>query len=317
MMQYEYIDPDEQIASPDFQVVKSFLKDTKRTQVGWHYVTDLVWIYRKIKNWPRGLTILDAGGGNGPVQFLLLEMGFHVVNIDLVPRILPIAFKKRYGCECEKLFSYQETSYRRFIQTPERNPFINKVKQTPAYQVLNWIKKPPFWYARACEMWRKKHGIETPHGSLKWITGNLCKIPEIPTHFFEGVVSLSSIEHIPYDTLFSAWRELERVLKPDSGWAVTTSASSRSERWFHEPSQGWCYSKEDFQNLFHAKPLNDNNPEMILRRYADCKYLRENLADFYKKSGRFGMPWGIWDPKYVPVGISKEMKDRQRKKMEC
>ena len=28
-----------------------------------------------------------------------------------------------------------------------------------------------------------------------------------------------------------------------------------------------------------------------------------DLADFYFRSGDNGMPWGNWDPQYMPVGV--------------
>ena len=77
-MQYEYLDPDELIGTEDFLEVELFLKLTGRTQVGWHYIIDLTWIYSQAKHWPEGLRILDAGGGAGPTQYMLAEMGMDV-----------------------------------------------------------------------------------------------------------------------------------------------------------------------------------------------------------------------------------------------
>jgi hypothetical protein len=51
--------------------------------------------------------------------------------------------------------------------------------------------------------------------------------------------------------------------------------------------------------------LFTQNPEMILDRYRQCSYFKDNLSEFYKKSGNYGMPWGKWEPKYVPVGLSQ------------
>ena len=56
---------------------------------------------------------------------------------------------------------------------------------------------------------------------------------------------------------------------------------------------------------FGAKTLFTQNPEMILDKYRQCSYLKNNLSEFYKKSGNYGMPWGKWYPKYIPVGLSK------------
>ena len=84
MLTFEFIDPEQQIRSDDFLFVERFLRDTGLTEIGWHYITDITWIYSKVKQWPRTYRVLDAGGGNGPLQFLLAELGFHVANIDMV-----------------------------------------------------------------------------------------------------------------------------------------------------------------------------------------------------------------------------------------
>ena len=74
-MRYIFVDPDEILKTADFEFVRTFLEDTGRTQIGWHYVVDLAWIYSQARNWPTGYRILDAGGGRGPTQFLLESLG--------------------------------------------------------------------------------------------------------------------------------------------------------------------------------------------------------------------------------------------------
>ena len=107
------------------------------------------------------------------------------------------------------------------------------------------------------------------------------------------------------DILDNALAEIKRIVKPDAYWAVTTSGTEKSSTWFHEPSQGYCFSSADFEGRFGAVPSdNQEDASVILQKYQDCSYLKENLANFYKKSGKYGMPWGIWEPKYIPVGLT-------------
>ena len=40
-------------------------------------------------------------------------------------------------------------------------------------------------------------------------------------------------------------------------------------------------------------------------RLRNCAELRMGLADFYYQSAENGMPWGWWDPQYLPVGVCK------------
>ena len=116
MLRYEFIDPEEQIESEDFKFVESFLRSTKRTQIGWHYITDLTWVYSRVKTWPRDIQILDAGGGRGPVQFLLAELGMNVTNIDLVLPEPKIAQQKRYRTTLKTLPSLVQTGYAEHIK---------------------------------------------------------------------------------------------------------------------------------------------------------------------------------------------------------
>ena len=142
-------------------------------------------------------------------------------------------------------------------------------------------------------------------GKIEWIAGNLCDLRDIPTDTFDAVVSLSALEHIPIEQLGTALAELSRVLKPNAPWAVTTSGTEQSATWLHEPSQGWCYSVNDLNKRFGAAGARDQDPTSLLERYRNCTYLREHLAGFYTCTERLGMPLGVWDPRYIPVGLSR------------
>ncbi len=308
MLQYEFIDPDLQINSADFQFVESFLKMTDRTQLGWHYITDITWIYFQIKDWPRDYKVLDVGGGGGPVQFLMAELGFNVTNIDLNLNNPGVAYQKRYQCTYEVLPSFRNTSYKTFLDESNktkaqylRTVIKNMIKQSIPYKW--WSAKR---YIEKHEQWRKAKKVATTRtGHIKWLKGNLCNIPDVSENTFDAVVSLSAIEHIPLENLKTAFDEIKRVVKPNARWAVTTSGTEKSETWFHEPSQGNCFSSLDIGDIFEAISKGEQNPIEILQKYQNNSYLKENLAKFYFKSGKYGMPWGKWNPKYIPVGIFK------------
>lgn len=306
MLNYNFIDPEEQIDSEDFKFVESFLQATGRTQLGWHYITDLTWIYSKVKKWSRDVKVLDAGGGSGPVQFLLAEMGFHVTNIDMVLSDLSITYSNRYHTKLHTLPSFRPTDYTELLQRSSKfNSFkaeiTRRIKQTFIYQSWSTSK-----YSISHDRWRSSVGLSnTSLGQIQWCVGNLCYMPEIPSASFDAVVSLSALEHIPLEHLDPALAEIRRVLKPDALWAVTTSGTEKLSTWLHKPSQGQCFSIYDLENRFGARSVKRQEPEKILAQYCQCSYLKEHLADFYKTSGNFGMPWGIWEPKYIPVGLSQ------------
>lgn len=288
---FEYLDPDTLLGSSEFMDVERFLRDTRRTEIGWHYIVDLTWIYRQALGWPRQARVLDVGGGGGPAQFLLAEMGFQVTNVDLRHSLPAENWRQRYGVTFERLPSYEASTYVDHLQATYGT--------VPAPQ-------PSGAMARLKARWRRTWPAQGMFGgrlgTVHLVEGNMCAVPELPDHGFAAVVSLSSVEHISLEDLGRALAEIRRVAQPDARWAVTTSATHATQSWFHEPAQGWCYSEDDLARLFDARTAGGSALE-ILEHYRTCRYLREHLAAFYSKSDRNGMPWGRWDPRYVPVGI--------------
>jgi SAM-dependent methyltransferase len=298
---FKFLDPEEIINSPDFKIVESFLKSTKRNQGGWHYIVDLTWIYSMVKDWPRSYQIIDAGGGTGPTQFMLAELGFNVTNIDLTLHKPTQSIKQRYGTRLKTLPSYKSSDYVQHMESRENKPFTRKLSDVIKSTRL-WGELAAYAYRSRNESWRVTQAAQ-PLGKIDWIMANLCHMPEIENASFDAVVSLSSMEHIPFELLPSALHEIERVLKPNACMAITTSATDAEETWFHEPSKGNCFSSKDLNDLFHAQDFTKLSAIETLDKYRNSKYLRDNLPALYHASGNNGMPWGEWKPSYIPVGI--------------
>ena len=310
MFNFELIDPEEMIDSDDFAFIESFLKCSGQTQIGWHYIIDMVWLYSKVKKWPRTLKVLDAGGGRGPCQFLLAELGFEISNIDLFHIPPSRALTDRYGINLRKLNSYKPTNYKDYIENAnfENGGLKSSLKKWILTVWPNALDRWRSWkskeYNNKLDKWRSRWQLDkNPVGEIEWVTGNLCQLPEISTGYFDAVISLSSLEHIPLEMLDQGLEEIRRVLKEDAHWAVTTSGTEKFETWFHEPSKGLCFSIADIKKYFKAIDERAVKPEIIIEKYRRNKYLKDNIAEFYKKSGDNGMPWGKWEPKYFPVGI--------------
>lgn len=86
-----------------------------------------------------------------------------------------------------------------------------------------------------------------------------------------------------------------------------TVSASLGDDWFHEQSKGWCYGEARLRELFILPPEAPSNFSERERIFSEMKKegneLHKRLATFYFKSGDNGMPWGRWDPKYLPVGV--------------
>jgi hypothetical protein len=229
----------------------------------------------------------------------LAELGFQVTNIDMVlPESLPDHFE-RYRLTRRQLSHFTETSYAGHIRRVSRLSGWSLLKR-----VIRALRAMS--YAPRHDRWRSDAGLRDVRiGRIEWIVGNLCDLREIPAGSFDAVVSLSALEHIPIENLGAALSEISRVLTSGAGWAVTTSGTDQAATWLHEPSQGWCYSEDDLESRFGAVRAREQNPVQVMERYRKCDYLKEHLASFYRRSARNGMPLGVWDPKYIPVGLSR------------
>lgn len=290
----ELIDPREELAGPARKLIEEFLLSLRKTGIGWHYATDLMWLCRRVSEWPAApLRVLDAGGGGGPLQFLLAEMGFDVVNIDLsLPAPSPFV-TRRYGTTRRALPSLVQTGY-------------DRAASFSSGGWRAWLARSPLVVRlldRRMRRWRRRWIADRPMGRIEWIEGNVARMPEIASASFDAVVSLSSLEHVPRTDLPSVVAELRRVVKPDGFCAITTSATDAAETWFHAPSRGLCFTMNDLGALFGADDVSRIDPGEALRAYRESTYLQSRLASFYRRSGNNGMPWGKWDPQYIPAGI--------------
>ena len=131
-------------------------------------------------------------------------------------------------------------------------------------------------------------------------------MPELDTDSFDAIVSVSALEHNDADSLKELVGELMRVLKP-GGVLLATLAAAKEEDWFHEPSKGWCFTEATLKQSFSMNDPWSNFGEYdeLFQKTYDSQYLQDNLAPMFFESGDNGMPWGIWDPKYQPVGVLK------------
>ena len=145
------------------------------------------------------------------------------------------------------------------------------------------------------------------HGKVIIYNQDLGNLADILDNSIDAVVAVSSLEHNTPDDLPRVVKELERVVKP-GGVILATLGAAADQDWFHQASQGWCYSDSSLRKLFNLPADTTSNYfeyDRIISELRNCAELRDNLASFYFKSGDNGMPWGEWDPQYPPVGVCK------------
>ena len=275
-------------------VVDEFLQLSKTLEIGlgWHYLLDLSWAVKQL-NPNRGLRVVDAGAGLGLMQWWLIGQGVDVVSIDRNNRRnLPDHFRKKYRV--------------RGFKKNDLAPAIRLGDFLSLRLLSDWRKTFQKFFVAGQRLWWVAN-IRKPPGTLHIYNIELASISDIPDNSIDAVVSISALEHNSPETLRIIVTELLRVLKP-GGKLIATLGAAKENDWFHEPSGGWCFTEHTLRDIFDLNATSNSNYDQydeLMIRLQNSDALKHNLSDFYFESGNNGMPWGIWNPQYQPVGVIK------------
>jgi len=238
--------------------------------------------------------VMDAGAGTGLMQWWLADQGVDVISADRQSRAhLGAEVRRQYpirGLRPSDLDAFKLT-FRDFL--PSRSPY-------------HWAQYPKK-LAGSLRLWLGKEEPFAGKGTIVIYNQDLTSMPDIQDNSVDAIVSISALEHNSPEGLRDCLTELMRVLKP-GGKLVATLAAAKEKDWFHEPSKGWCYTEATLHDIFNLPincPSNYNRYDELFESLKNCNGLRDNLANFYFQSENNGMPWGIWDPQYQPVGVVK------------
>jgi SAM-dependent methyltransferase len=275
-----------------------------RLEFGWHYLLDLSWILSHLEQID-GQRILDAGAGVGILQWYLASQGAEVVSVDRLSRAaLSLRYRRRFrvqGLRQEDLLPPGDTLKSRFTQQHEVDTQEAKGREktsdrgkpvkfrSVAFEILGWMRPPQ------------------GSGRVLIYNQDLDELRDLQDATIDVVVSISALEHNSPEGLERVVKEIMRVLKP-GGQLLATLTASGDQDWWHEPSSGWCYSDSSLRRLFNLSPGAPSNYaryDRLFEALRNCAELRDNLASFYASSDTSGMPQGIWDPQYQPVGVRK------------
>jgi SAM-dependent methyltransferase len=260
-----------------------------RLEFGWHYLLDLAWIVSQLDLTP-GVRILDAGAGTGVMQWFLSNRGIEVLSVDRGSReYLPIHFRAYspvQGLRPQDLAPRLRTAL--YLLKHARSRRVKLESFLPSVRTRSPLNAGG-------------------RGTVLIYNQDLGDLAEIESGSVDAVVAVSALEHNPPDGLRSVVDELLRVLKP-GGKLLATLGAAVEDDWFHEPSQGWNYTEASLRDIFRLEagaPSNYADHDRLFAELKGSQELRDGLAGFYKGAGRRGMPWGEWDPKYIPVGVCK------------
>jgi len=262
-----------------------------RVEPGWHYLLDLTWIIENLGP-VSGKRILDAGAGLGLMQWYLIEQGaVEVVSTDRDSRSgLPLVMRSRYNVRA-----------------------MRPADLDSALSVFKGNVARASGAGKAVYLLRGLAGLALTTlpkrfaGQVTIYNHDLTQMTEVADNSLDAVVAVSSLEHNTPDGLHRMVVEIMRKLKP-GGKLLATLCAGQDRDWFHEASQGWCYTDTTLRHLFdlpNDAPSNYDRHNESLVSLRNCAELRDHLAKIYFQSGNNGMPWGKWDPQYQPVGVLK------------
>ncbi len=277
------------------QRVKSLRRLARRLNLefGWHYLLDLTWVLRHIGD-VRGKKIMDAGAGTGILQWYLAAMGAEVFSVDRMSRAhLHRRFRQRFQVSGLRSIDLLDGDQGEAWSYPETMPFMKRLGKALVGSIGNAVSR--------------LNVSEKASGKVIIYNQDLSELSDISDNSLDAVAAVSALEHNDLETLKCVVKELLRVLKP-GGRLIATLAAAKDIDWFHEPSKGWCFTEVSLRKIFdlpHTVPSNFHLYDELFADLRACRELRDHLAKFYFKSGENGMPWGIWDPQYQPVGVIK------------
>jgi len=257
-------------------------------KLGWHYLLDLIWILKNI-NCPKGSIVLDAGAGNGLLQFMLTDRGYKVISADVFNRSIPKFASGLYeiklmGDSGEISHSYWEGRSKGITYPKDSGNYITEYN-SDCFDSSSEGNLPVILYYHC----------------------DLADMKELCDNSVDAVVSVSALEHNPPQKVKECIKDISRVLKPNASFYITISAVNKGES-FHGPSHSWLLDEKGIMEAYELEePLISNfgDFERVFDALCNSKYLKRWLASFYYSGENNGMPWGVWNPQYQPVGIIK------------
>lgn len=281
--------------------------------LGWHYWLDFIWIMKKLDEigLPKGAWILDAGAGNGVLQFLLAALGYNVISLDYAERdIPPDALKVFEISRQSSVVANPGHRYRQFIKYKLSSSLFNfrKISKIMARPV-DYLGAALSLLDRKAALYRQlliKQLGQKRYGKIIYVMGDFTDLKDFPNESVDCVVSVSALEHADHADIKKAAGELERVLKP-GGYMFLTVGTAKEKDWFFEPGLAWCFSERTLKDLFGLEdcPSNYDQYDQLFDRLKGSREIKNRVPKEYFGSGENGLPWGRYEPKYQPVGIVK------------
>ena len=86
-----------------------------------------------------------------------------------------------------------------------------------------------------------------------------------------------------------------------------TVSACKQGNGLHQASHSHLFDEKGLARLFNLGKYEHNfqRYDQLQEDLMQSRFLSKWLAHTYFKSANNGMPWGIWKPEYMPVGVAK------------
>jgi len=298
--------------------IDHWLKVMNRPQ-GWHYDMDIIWLLKGLGDAgiKKGATILDAGAGMGITQFLLAANGYNIISLDYSPRLNPPLAKDIFEIEVveQDNLDYKH-DYIGFVDYDStRNEGKNNKIPDLFEKVLNAMGRgPEYMLSRVKQQFQKKQNKQininekmrnhNDFGNIKFIRAAFHDMP-LKDEEVDALVSVSAIEHADPKLMKQNINEMKRVVKKGNPLLITTSGTGKNKDWFHEKTQGWCYTEKSLKKIAGDDSIIQFNYNTVEENILNSSTWRSRIDPYYSKDSNsefFRMKMNSLP--YLPVGIS-------------
>lgn len=277
--------------------------------LGWHYILDLSWLLRELEVSPPA-TVLDAGAGWGVMQFLLADRGYTVLSADMEVREPRTQDQRLYrfrsmGSSQAINHDYLKHHGRGLRPGSRLASAVGGVLNTPIRDLPGRVAKR----LRGESLGDRAQPGPSPPPDRPEITFYRCDLSDmgdLADNSVDAVVSVSALEHNPADKVRGIVEELNRVTRP-GGRILVTASGTQQGAMFHEASHSYLLDEAGLREAYGLSSPESNYGDVgaLWEALKNPRYLHRWLARFYYDGDRNGMPWGVWAPEYLPVGIRR------------
>lgn len=277
---------------------------------GWHYKLDIIWILNELKKSGihPGSTILDAGAGQGVLQYLLAAKGYKVISFDYSKRKILKRTKKIFDIEnnsCDLNYYHKYMSHITFEK--KNKSLIYYFKNIKDYSLLSLLRKVIRW-VKGFKLYVKEisNRKKNMYGKIYMKRGYFQQLGGLKLNV-DAVVSLSAIEHCDKDQIKES---LESFLSPfnrEGILLITTSATNEDEDQFEDYFQGWSFSKEGLKKYFNLNVSNREIKDSYLQIHKSEKFWKQLDPYYFEKKNSYFKDNSRKYPPYVPIGIKYKL----------